>query len=780
MYRVYANDPQMRINLGIRRRLAPLLGNHRRRIELMNGLLFSLPGSPIIYYGDEIGMGDNVYLGDRNGVRTPMQWSPDRNAGFSRANPQKLYLPIIIDPEYHYEAVNVDAQQNNPHSLLWWMKRLIALRKRYKAFGRGALEFLQPENPKILAYLRRYQEECILVVANLSRFVQYVELDLSAFKGIQPVEMFGRVTFPTIGDLPYLLTLGPHSFFWFTLESPREIEVGAGATAESIALQMNDPCAQLFQEQHRDALTPLLATYLKGRRWFGGKARTVHSTTIPEVISFPFGSKIAYLTSLTVGYLDGDPETYVLPLGIATGEEARQVQQSHPQAVVTRLQGTDGEGVLYEVVWDNDFCQALLDAVTRRRRFKGALGEMVGVPARALRSLRGPSDTILPASLVGAEQSNTSIIYGEKLILKLLRRVDEGVNPDLEISRFLSEQAAFPHSAPLAGALEYRRRRGEPMTLAILHGYVRNQGDAWGYTLDFLGRYCESALTHPPTMQPAAPVKPALALTEAEIPPLVSEMAGAYLASVRLLGQRTAEMHLALASEPDDPVFAPEPFSTLYQRALYQSMRSLTVQAFQLLRQRLKHLPEAALLEARQVLDRENEVFHRFQSILHHKLAAMRTRYHGDFHLGQVLYTGKDFVIIDFEGEPARPLSERRMKRSPLRDVAGMLRSFHYAASTALFDQVNRGTITAHPQGIAALEPWLQLWYVWASVSFLGAYLERAGQEKFMPRNRTDLQILLDVFLLEKAIYELSYELNNRPAWVQVPLRGILQLLAVI
>ena len=213
MYRVYAQDPQARINLGIRRRLAPLLRSNRRRMELMNGLLFSLPGSPILYYGDEIGMGDNVYLGDRNGVRTPMQWSSDRNAGFSRANPQRLYLPIIIDPEYHYEASNVDAQQHNPHSFLWWMKRLIALRKRHKAFGRGTLEFLYPENPKILAFLRRYHDECILVVVNLSRFVQYVELDLTAFRGIQPVEMFGRVTFPPIGESAVSLDLGTSLLF---------------------------------------------------------------------------------------------------------------------------------------------------------------------------------------------------------------------------------------------------------------------------------------------------------------------------------------------------------------------------------------------------------------------------------------------------------------------------------------------------------------------------------------------------------------------------------------
>ncbi len=776
MYRVYAQDPQARINLGIRRRLAPLLGNHRRRIELMNGLLFSLPGSPVIYYGDEIGMGDNVYLGDRNGVRTPMQWSADRNAGFSRANPQKLYLPIIIDPEYHYEAINVDAQQNNPHSLLWWMKRLIALRKRYKAFGRGTLEMLQPENPKILTFLRRYEDECILVVANLSRFVQYVELDLSAFKGIRPVEMFGRITFPMIGDLPYLLSLGPHSFFWFTLETPRDGAHATLAKAEAVAVRLTDTCEQLFAETHREILTPLLVNYLRGRRWFGGKARTIRSTVIPEVVHFPFGSTVAHLTSLSLSYIDGEPETYVLPLGIVIGEEATRIQHDHPQAVVTRLQGSDGEGVLYEVIWENEFCQALLDTITRRRRLKGTVGELAGVPTRALRALTGPDEAALPTSLVGAEQSNTSIIFGEKLILKLFRRIDIGVNPDLEISRFLSERQ-FSHSAPLAGALEYRPRQGEPMTIAILNGYITNQGDAWRYTLDCLGRYCESALTHPPGSHPALPGKPILAMAEDEVPSVMKELAGGYFASAQLLGQRTAEMHMAMASEPDDPTFAPEPFSTLYQRSLYQSMRSLTVQSFQLLRQHLKSLPETATAEARLVLDRESEVLGRFQTIIRHKLSALRTRYHGDYHLGQVLYTGKDFVIIDFEGEPARPLSERRMKRSPLRDVAGMLRSFHYAAYSALFDQISRGALNSHPEGVGILEPWVQLWHHWVSATFVKAYLAHAGQEPFVPRNRTDLQLMLDVFLLEKAVYELSYELNNRPTWVRVPLRGILQLL---
>jgi maltose alpha-D-glucosyltransferase/alpha-amylase len=778
MYRVYAQDPQARINLGIRRRLAPLLGNHRRRIELMNGLLFSLPGSPVIYYGDEIGMGDNVYLGDRNGVRTPMQWSGDRNAGFSRANPQRLYLPIIIDPEYHYEALNVEAQQNNPHSLLWWMKRLIALRKRSKAFGRGTLEFLQPENNKIIAFLRRYQNESILVVANLSRFVQYVELDLSAFRGMQPIEMFGRVAFPPIGELPYLLTLGPHSFFWFTLEARPSSEITVSTpTVEVPTLKVNGDWGQLFQEEDATALAAVLPEYLKGRRWFGGKARQVRSTTIAEILRFPHSSGVVYFASVLVGYTEGNPEVYVLPLTVATGERAEQLRRETPQAVVARLQGEEGNGVLYEAVGEVGFCEALLDTIVRRRRFKGALGELVGMPTHRLRQTRGSADTTLVPSLMKAEQSNTSILYGDKFILKLIRRVDEGINPDLEIGRFLTEKTSFNHIAPVAGALEYRRSKGEPVTIAILHGFVPNQGDAWNYTLDALGRYFETALAQPSTVRPELVQKSLLALTEEQCPVLASELIGSYLASAQLLGQRTAELHLALASDTHDLRFAPEAFSTLYQHSIYQSMRSMAAQSFQLLRRHLKDLPEVVVSDAQKVLGLESEVLRRFRSVLQSKITAMRMRYHGDYHLGQVLYTGKDFVIIDFEGEPLRPLSQRRIKRSPLRDVAGMLRSFHYAAYTGLFDQRHKGMLNSHPEGLAVLEPWARFWHLWVSVAFTQTYLGVTQQARFLPRTRAELQILLDAYLLEKAVYELSYELNHRPDWVPIPLNGILQLL---
>jgi len=780
MYRVYAHDPTARINLGIRRRLAPLLGNDRRRIELMKALLFSLPGTPVIYYGDELRMGDNFYLGDRNGVRTPMQWSADRNAGFSRANPQRLYLPIIIDPEYHYEAVNVEAQQSNPHSLLWWMKRLIALRKRFKAFGRGTLEFLYPENYKVLAFVRRYQDECVLVLANLSRFVQGVELNLSAFKGMVPVEMFGGTDFPVIGDAPYFLTLGPHAFYWFALESQRREESSLMSPAGRLpSLAVTGDLEHLFTGEAKVALEAVLPAYLKARRWFGGKARRMKAVRILEAIALPFEPSEAFLTLLQVDYAEGDPDIYVLSLTGTFGEQAERMREGfpHPLLAELRRRGRGGDevetGLLYDAVYEKRFDALLLDAIARHRRITGVGGSLMASPTHEFRRIRPTADIALEPSVVRAEQSNTSVIYGSQFILKLFRRVDEGLNPDLEIGRFLTEKTTFANVPAVAGAIEYRRRKGELMTLAILQEFVPNTGDAWSYTLDTLTHYFERALAHPDAQATAIPQKPLLDMLDDDTPALLGELTGSYLESARLLGQRTAELHMALGSSPDDPDFAPEPFSTLYQRSVYQSMQSHTSQVFALLRDRLKRLPEGLQGEGQRVLDMEGEVRRHFRSILQRKINAMRIRIHGDYHLGQVLYTGKDFFIIDFEGEPARPLSERRFKRSPLRDVAGMLRSFHYAAFAPLLGQVS----TIRPEDFPALEPWAQYWYAWVSATFLKAYIEVAQDAPFLPKERVHLHVLLEVFLLEKAVYELGYELNNRPDWVKVPLRGIAQLL---
>jgi maltose alpha-D-glucosyltransferase/alpha-amylase len=398
---------------------------------------------------------------------------------------------------------------------------------------------------------------------------------------------------------------------------------------------------------------------------------------------------------------------------------------------------------------------------------------LCALPTQAFADLRGPADVALVSTPLAAEQSNTSVVYGDRLILKLFRRVAVGVNPDLELGRFLTERTSFTHIARVAGALEYRSTTGEPTTVGILHGFVPNRGDAWAYTLEALDCFFAAARTQQSGWHATVPPQPLLALAEEDLPPLVSEVIGPYVASARLLSQRTAELHLALASDPGDPRFAPEPLAAPDQDALAQSIRGLTTEAFQLLRRRLAALPEVVRGDAHQVLALESEVLGSVQTLSQRPLTALRIRTHGDYHLGQVLYTGDDFVITDFEGEPARPLSERQGKHSPLKDVAGMLRSFHYAAYAGLFNQDKAAFSSSEARG--ALEPWAQMWYLWISAAFVQTYLAYAGSASLLPP-RDECQVLLDAYLLEKAVYELNYELNNRPDWVHIPLQGIRQL----
>ncbi|MGH7255998.1 MAG: alpha-glucosidase C-terminal domain-containing protein, partial [Nitrospirales bacterium] len=570
--RVFAHDRPARIHLGIRRRLAPLLGNDRRKIELMNSLLFSLPGTPVLYYGDEIGMGDNFYLGDRNGVRTPMQWSADRNAGFSRANPQKLYLPVTIDPEYHYEAVNVELQQNNPQSLLWWMKRMLSLRNRHQVFGRGTIEFLHPNNRKVLAFVRKYEQEAVLVVTNLSRFAQGVELDLSGFKGMVPMDLFGQTKFFPIEDRPYLLTLAPHSFFWFALQ-PDTADTAVVSTERTLRkLTVPEQWTEILEDPHKTAVEALLPTYMKERRWFAGKARTIQSVEFVDAIPIPPKEPVGFVTLVHVDYTEGEPETYALPLGFARGELATQLQDGPAAIARVQVKETGEEGLLCDAAWDRIFLKALLGTVARVRRVKLPGGELVALPTKAFKPLLGSAEEVLEPALMKGEQSNTSVVFGDLFILKLYRRMETGINPDLEIGRLLTERK-FPNIAPVASSLEYAKDRNEPITLVILQSFLPNEGDAWRHTLDTMSRYYEDVLSRAADLTAdLIPQTHVLDLAAEPVPPLAQELIALYLEEARLLGQRTGEMHLALAQDQTDPSFAPEAFTDFYRRGLYQSM----------------------------------------------------------------------------------------------------------------------------------------------------------------------------------------------------------------
>ncbi|GAC1696538.1 MAG: maltose alpha-D-glucosyltransferase [Candidatus Limnocylindrales bacterium] len=727
MYRAYTSDPEARINLGIRRRLAPLLGNDRRRIELMNALLFAMPGTPVLYYGDEIGMGDNIYLGDRNGVRTPMP--ADRNAGFSSASRQRLYLPVIAESEYHYETVNVESQAANPHSLLAWTKRLIALRKRFAAFGRGTLRFLHPENRTVLAFLREHEGETILVVANLSRFAQYVELDLREFNGSVPTELFGSTPFPRIGELPYLLTLGPHGFLWF------RVEAAAAAVQEGGApplLTGADPFAP------DGGLARALPRYLATRRWFLGKGRRVRDLRIAHQLPLSDDPRAPRLCLVEVDFSDGEPDRYVLLLSHLRPDEMEAALAV--DAVIART--ADG-GAVSEALSDPRTGDLLLAAISA-----GAIREHGGLSLIATRDagldrLRGNSPAGLEPSLGRSEQSNSSVLFGERLILKVFRRVEDGPNPDLEIGRHLAAQG-FTATAPLAGALELVAGQAR-YTIAVLHGYVPNHGTAWDRARAELATYTSSVATDGS-----------------------SDPGAASRAWAARLGTRVAELHASLATG-GGPAFAPERLTLADQRSVYQSTRTALTETCETLRRAVSRLaPDVAAL-AEEAAGAEERLRALLDPLLARPLEGKRARIHGDLHLGQILDTGDDAVLIDFEGEPSRTIGARRLKRSPLVDVAGMLRSFSYAASTAAIDATGTG-----PAAFEATIP--RRWETEVSAAFLEAYVARAAADGLIPADPDERALLLRAFLLGRCLYEVRYELTARPDWVGVPLRGLLAL----
>jgi maltose alpha-D-glucosyltransferase/alpha-amylase len=921
MYFAYSADPRMRVNVGIRRRLAPLVDNNARRIELLNSILFSFPGTPIIYYGDEIGMGDNIYLGDRNGVRTPMQWTSDRNAGFSKCDPARLYFPVIMDPIYGYQVVNVEAQQSDQSSLLHWTRNMIALRKLFQVFGRGSLTFLNPSNRKILAYLRDLDlgdgtHETVLCVANLSRFAQPVELDLSAYAGMSPVEMLGYVPFPTVGTGSYSLSLAPYSFLWLELQpAAPKLEV-APELAELI--EADDPAvldlltkgwAGFLAGHGLELIQRTLPDWLARQRWFGAKTRAILQVRLLDWVELPtaIAANAGILSArdlpedcsippalfyFEVDYGDSQCDLYQVPLAFTTGAGAIEVETDRPVSVLARLRTPTGFGILHDATVREDARQALLrliernaveelatlrtaavqvaaslasaasgvsardavssgeaetvlkhpelathgaiepgkvhlrphevfpaseapappvpppdageEALTTPRplaghpveplpltaqpgeaatppREDGHTGQgsntqrlqprespSAGTPEHKAGFLEARSSTAfvalrsshhLPARTGSAEQSNTSILYGSSLILKLFRRLQPGENPDVEIGRFLTEIAGFPRIAPFLGEVSINPS-GEKTTVAMLQGLVKNQGDGWQWFLEQLDGYFEEQGQGDQGNRGMESLKD-----------------NAAIAAAALLGRRTAEMHLALATPTSDPAFSAEPFTAEDLTRDVLRIEEQASSALNTLRAKLPSLPEDTIDDAAAALARRKELLDRARSIASAQPAGMRIRIHGDYHLGQILRTASDsqpsagdFVILDFEGEPARPLAERRRKQSPLKDVAGMIRSFSYAAWFGL----DRYRLLHKEAGEDNLRRWARQWEDAVEAAFLEAWRQTiaARPELLPPVEQAEAQ--LSAYILEKTLYELLYELNNRPEWLRIPLAGIL------
>jgi maltose alpha-D-glucosyltransferase/alpha-amylase len=743
LWEVYAADRRARLNLGIRRRLAPLLENDRRRIELMNCLLLTMPGTPIIYYGDEIGMGDNFHLGDRDGVRTPMQWSPDRNGGFSRADPASLVLPPLMDPIWGYEAVNVEAQWRNPHSLLNWLRHMLVERNRHQAFGRGALRLLQPQNRKVLAYLREYDDDTILCVVNVSRSAQAVELELSEFAGRTPIELLGGTAFPLIGQLTYLLTLPPYGFYWFKLSKDAQAPAWSTATAgpfiEHQTFVLRGSLAHSLDNRTKEVLErDILPVYVQGRRWFQQKGAQIRETRILTASPMPGAEEDAALVDIEVT-IEGEKICYALPMAIAWEDIAPSSFEA-PLAFA-RARRARRVGLLTDGFASASFARAILSGLARKEKVSFGKGEIEFLPLGNA-AAKIPADA--PIEWPRAEQTNSSLVIDRQAIVKLFRRVVRGIHPEAEMSRVLTERG-FTGTPALIGEVLRRHSSGETSALAVVEAYVANQGDGSQWTHEQLTRIIDEQ---------------AVAWTVES-----NEAFAPYWVFLRTLGRRVGEMHTILAQPSDDPAFAPEAVSA-------DNVKAACAGARDQLKAALKSLVRTEDKERRhlvaQLASRRDEVLEMLAKLLQRGAGSLRTRIHGDLHLGQVLLCGNDVCIIDFEGEPLRPLKERRAKRSPMRDVAGVVRSFDYAAGMIERER----TLAASAPGQLHASELLATFRIQAEEVFLEAY----GKGRGRPLDDAERDVIR-AFAIEKAAYEIVYETNSRPDWVDIPLRGLANLL---
>jgi maltose alpha-D-glucosyltransferase/alpha-amylase len=761
MYKVYTKDPLARINLGIRKRLAPLLDNNRNKIELMNILLFSLPGTPVIYYGDEIGMGDNHYLGDRDGVRTPMQWDPGRNAGFSRANPQQLYLPVIIDPEYKYDSINVENHLINTNSLLWWMKRVIRMRKRYKAFGRGSIKFLEPANRKILAFIREYRNEKILIVVNLSRFAQAVELDLEDLEGFVPLEVFSRNRFPVIQKSQYVITLGPHGYYWFELKEGKEKLLIDEPIDFSVVLQVKK-WDQLFRNNKKDALeSTILPAYITKRQWFTGDKKGFESVSISESIGISYKNRSYNLLLLEVKYFEGLPEFYFMPVCYASEMEERELIEYHPQSIICRVQLGQSTGVLVDPLYTEHFRQFLFDMVLRNKKLDIDSSKILFHSRNNLKQLiKDNPDELKSSKLMESAETNTVILYGNKVILKIYRLIDYSSSRDVEISRFLSEQLKFGQVPEFYGTIEFAKSKSYPSTLGIAQRYIPDATTATELIADGFQRYYENMTSVGPKGK--LPRLKGSLKNPASFDELTFDaqkiLGGAYLEHVLLLGQRTAEMHKALSYAQDEKDFKYEEFSLHYQKSLYSGLKTLIRTTIKGLEKKLGIFTAETRKEVIEFFQYEDILDKSFKRIAGEKLACMKIRIHGHYHLSRILFTGNDFIITGFEGDLSFSYLSKKVKKSALRDLATLIYSVHRISQmTAINNQFD--------------EKYPIRWFHYISGFLIKSYLENVEGTPFVPADRNQFNNLLEIFLLERGLNELNRELDKRPDHAVVPIR---------
>jgi maltose alpha-D-glucosyltransferase / alpha-amylase len=754
MYKSFADDPRKRVNVGIRRRLFPLFGGDLRTIELLNFLLFSMPGTPIVYYGDEIGMGDNYYLGDRDGVRTPMQWSPDKNAGFSSTDPQKLFLPVIIDNNYHYTSINVENQERNPSSFLWWQRRVIAKRNKYKAFGRGSLKFISTNNPKVLAFVREYEDETILVVVNLSRYSQYVEIDLQDYSGSVPMEIFSRNDFRVISDQPWEFSMQYKNYFWFLLRKQEKETEAEGSDQEQLKITSHQ--WEKMASPMQSTIKVLLYDFIIKSRWFKGNVRKLKEINIIDIIALPQKLRKPYLFIVKMDLIEASEDIFLMPVSIATESKAVEIKTNYPESVITNVLIDDEEGILYDGVHDSILQEELFSIIRRRTKMKGVFGEIEGSSGSRLRQL---DETNLKPHVIVSKHTNTSVSFGDKYFFKIYRNPQQGENPDVEIVKNLSRHSGFENIPLYVGRLDYSKPGFENTSLAMLVDLIPNVGNAWRMTQTAIETFFDRVLTQKFEVGKQAAQQQNI---EEFIEPFFLEM-------IALLGRRTAELHLTLESLKAVKGFEPEDFSLLYQKSLNQSLRTFIKRAFSTIKGKQAQAGSEDKTRIQDIVDSQADFFTFLHSTLEtEKLNTRKIRIHGNYRLDKLLFTGKDFMITDFEGDKNEAFSIRKLKHCPLKDVASMLHSFHLSI---YMGYLRRREFV--PVNENYLQPMMENWYENISALFIQSYIDAMANSGLIPKNLNHIHNLINLFLLEKSIQELRHFSENQAELMVIPLNAL-------
>lgn len=756
MYRVYAKDNRARINLGIRRRLVPLLGNDRRKFELLNSLLLSLPGTPVIYYGDEIGMGDNIDLGDRNGVRTPMQWNAGLNAGFSGADPNRLFLPVIQDSEYDANSVNVEKQERNPHSLLWWMRKRIAVRRQMPVFGRGETHFPHSDNNHVLVFLRKHEGETVLVAANLAGQPQAAQIDLAEYAGEPVQEIVGHARFPWVTRDPYALTLGAHECLWL------RVGKGAGEKTE-IPLPELEPCDRIeecLSGQRGYLLAHFALPHYLAQAGLIPEENRHAAIRCHARIRLDIPDEPVLLLMLEAGTGGGQSRRFCLPVAF--------VADTHPtppprDAWMARVHLLGQAGHLVDAAHLKSFRAAALNWIATGAALENEQGSLIGLPVDDLKEAGMKAEAPMTSQLI-MDRSRTIFLFPELCVLRFFRELSGGISPDVIMTRFLAEKTSFRNAPVYLGSLEWHGIQGEMESLGMLQSAVPTDRDARHLANMSVLRYTESLrasadLRNPPPWLPTTP----LPMPFEEMPEILQNpIGGAFAEFAQLLGLRTAELHLALASRRDVPGFEPEPFTAHHLAELHQTLRSRLRRETA---RRRQSLPRAEVTY-RSLLDRfEEKALAWLREIFRSPFQFERIRVHGDLNLSQALFTGKDFIFRGFGTLASTPPGYRGHKHPALRDLAGMLHSFRQAALACMKEHRETWGHDA-----ALLEPWLHAWSLAAGNIFLEAYLAAAEGAGFLPNQPGHFILLLKALLLDQGIVHWSREAEQSPEEIEAVL----------